>query len=123
MWVFKQSTGELFDYTGKLIDKGYAGMGIGKDNPAMQDVKNVGPIPEAMYHIGAPVNDTKLGPWALPLTPLAGFEDQMFGRSGFYMHSDSLTHPGQASEGCIVISTTARMAIVQSGDKVLEVIA
>jgi hypothetical protein len=120
MWIYRQSTGEFFDPTGALIDKGYSGLGIGKNNYQDQTMIGVGPIPRGSYNIGEAVEGTKLGPYALPLYPTP--DHPMFGRSGFYIHADSLNHPGQASEGCIVISTNTRIAIINSHDTKLYVI-
>jgi hypothetical protein len=119
-WIFQQSTGNFFDPSGKRIDIGYSGMGLGKDNPEMEDVQNIGPLPIGKYIIGDAINGTHLGPMALPLTPVQG--NIMFGRSGFFIHADSVVHPGQASEGCIVLSNAARSEIDESVDKTLEVI-
>ncbi len=120
MWTFQQSTGKFFDPTGTVIDTGYSGMGLDKDNPADETIKNMGPLPEGKYHIGPAIDHTKLGPIALPLYP--DVDNCMFGRSGFYIHADSLNHPGKASEGCIVISTNTRLLIKNSNDRLLQVV-
>lgn len=46
-WIYKQSNGQLFHnhIDGPLIDKGYAGREEGKDNPFMQSVAGIGPLP------------------------------------------------------------------------------
>lgn len=44
------------------------------------------------------------------------------GRSHFLIHGDSVSHPGGASEGCIILNRTARQTIASSGDNELEVI-
>ena len=44
------------------------------------------------------------------------------GRTNFLIHGDSTNHPGDASEGCIVLSRTIRQAIAVSGDTDLEVV-
>lgn len=118
-WLYKQSTGELF-YLGALIARGYSGAGAGKDNPAMQDAVNLGPIPQGTYAIGAPSNSAHVGPFALALDPV---DADTFGRDAFFIHGDSLEHPGQASHGCIVLPRAVREQIAGSGDTLLTVIA
>jgi hypothetical protein len=49
-YVYSQSTGKL-TYFGDLIGTGYSGKGKGKNNPAMQDVKDIGPVPAGLYEI------------------------------------------------------------------------
>jgi hypothetical protein len=120
-WTFVQATGQLFGPSGALAATGYAGNGLDKDNPAAQFVVDHGPLPVGSYTIEAPVDNTPLGPWALPLTPDA--DDTLEGRGGFFIHDDSLSHPGDASEGCIVLPGVAiRKQIWASGDHRLTVV-
>lgn len=51
--TYRQSTGELLDANGVVIGVGYSGSPAGKNNPAMQNVVDVGPIPQGTYHVGA----------------------------------------------------------------------
>src|SRR5262249_6246005 len=51
--VGSQSKGTL-SQAGKVLARGYSGFERGKNNPAMQGVKDVGPIPIGRYTIGAP---------------------------------------------------------------------
>ena len=44
-WTYSQTSGEL-DQDGNKVATGYSGAGIGKNNPVMQNVHNVGPIPQ-----------------------------------------------------------------------------
>ena len=101
-WIYKQSTGLLsINYALFRVEiPGYSGFAEGKNNPAMQSVVGRGPIPQGWYTINAPQDKTELGPCALPLTPSAA--NKMFGRSDFWIHDDSLAHPGAASKGCII---------------------
>lgn len=121
MWTFSQSSGALTDAGGRHIATGYSGHGDGLNNPAMQDVPSVGPLPQGLYSLGAPVDHPELGPFAIPLIPHAG--NQMFGRDGFYLHGDEVGHVGEhlASHGCIVADRPAREAIWASGDHALKV--
>ena len=120
MWTYKQSTGELTNAAGDVVAKGYSGAPAGKNNPAMQNVPDVGPIPEGQYTIGTPFNSPDHGPFAMHLTPDPA--NEMFGRSAFLMHGDSLEHPGCASEGCIIMPRPVREATWNSGDLALLVV-
>jgi hypothetical protein len=99
---------------------GYSGHGEGKNNPAMQKVPNVGPIPVGKYTIGQPYDSPQTGPFTLPLTPDP--ENEMFGRSGFKIHGDNLSDPGNGSDGCIVVARDIREKINNCNDKILNVV-
>jgi hypothetical protein len=120
MWTWKQSTGEIFR-DGNLVAQGYSGFGAGRNNTAMQDVPDVGPIPRGAYLFLFPRNTTTHGPYVLPLK--ADPANEMYGRSGFLCHGDSADHPGQASHGCVILPRPVRESIWASGDTALTVIA
>jgi hypothetical protein len=80
---------------------------------------NIGPIPCGLYSIGIPVDNTSLGPFAIPLTPVES--NQMFGRSGFYIHGDNQAMNQSASDGCIIAPRDLRHEIWDSGDRQLAV--
>lgn len=120
MWTFSQSTGELAR-EGKVFGTGYAGLGEDKNVPADQAVVGKGPIPQGQWTIGPAKNNSTLGQHVMELEPKPGTET--FGRSGFYIHGDSLQHPGQASHGCIVLAYALREQISFSADIDLTVTA
>lgn len=120
-WEYQQSTGVVKDPSGRVTGKGYSGNGAGKDNPEMQRVEKVGPIPVGSYLIGYPHDSETLGKYVMELKP--DVNNQMFGRAGFFLHGDSLEHPGEASEGCIVLPPVVRHLIGTSGVRTLTVIA
>jgi hypothetical protein len=121
MWTYKQSTGELLDHSLVTIATGYAGHDGGKNNPDMQEHPNMGPLPRGKYDIQGPPVDTKEhGPYVLHLVPHK--ENQMFGRSGFLIHGDSVKKPGSASLGCMIMPRDIRETIWKSGDHLLEVV-
>ena len=121
MWNYQQDTGDL-SLGGTFYERGYSGHGDGLNNPALQAVHNVGPLPKGFWRMGAPVDHERLGSLAIPLYPCEGTET--FGRTGFYVHGDELGAPGQflASDGCAIFSHATRMTLNNSPDKILEVI-
>jgi hypothetical protein len=120
MWTYSQSTGRL-SRDGVRCGIGYSGLGGDKDNPVDQTVIGQGPIPAGAWKIGTPHADAQLGPHVMSLTAEPGTDT--FGRSAFFVHGDSLAHPGQASHGCLILSLPLREAISSSGDTCLTVVA
>lgn len=121
MWTFVQKTGQLYAASGELVATGYAGKGEGRNNPALQSVHSVGPLPVGNYHIGHPIVSAHMGTFVLPLTPHPS--NQMFKRSGFFIHGDSGQHPGEASDGCVVVPYASRVRISQNNDPWLVVVS
>jgi hypothetical protein len=119
MWIYVQGTGELWR-DGERIGIGYSGKGEAKNDPQAQGVHNQGPIPQGEYKIGVPVDSKVHGPLTLPLYP--SMDNVMHGRSAFKIHGDSVSAPGTASEGCIVMPRTIRSLIASSGDTLLHVV-
>ncbi len=111
--TYSQSTGHLKcvdSETGKTVAEanGYAGKGAGKNNPDMQDLPFVGPLPRGNYAIGPARNSPNTGPITIPLTYIGGDEPFPANRSPNLMriHGDRKGKPpGDASEGCIVTPT------------------
>jgi hypothetical protein len=120
MWTYYQKNGRLLNAQRRLVGMGYSGHDEGKNNPAMQNLSRVGPIPCGTYTIGAPFDSESHGPYCLPLTP--DTDNEMFGRSGFLMHGDSIVHPGMASLGCIIQLHAVRETVWKSGDHRLKVV-
>lgn len=118
--TYSQSTG-LF--TGPAITAtGYSGHGEGLDNASMQDVHDIGPLPQGIYTIQPPHADPKVGPVAMRLEPSP--ENTMFGRGDFLIHGDNAAQNHTASEGCIILPHDVRVKIgaaVLSGDDQLMV--
>lgn len=120
MWIYEQIAGRI-SRDGKILTSGcYSGLEEGKNNPEFQNVAMVGPIPEGLYSLSAPVDTARHGPYAIPLTPNP--ENEMYGRSEFLIHGDSVENPGRASEGCIICPRFARERIWESGDHLLQVV-
>ena len=120
-WTYSQKTGEL-QQDGQHVATGYSGAGEGKNNPEMQSVRNVGPIPQGDWTImGPPVNTAEHGPYVLRLTPKD--DTETFGRDGFLVHGDSKNTPGSASHGCVIMPRSVREQVWNSGDRELQVVA
>lgn len=129
MWTYEQQTGRFFDPDGKFAAQGYSGGGTdpdnldalaGKNNPAMQDVHFIGPIPQGLWTAGEPVNSATHGRYALGLTPDVGTET--FGRDHFLLHGDSIILPGFASDGCPIAPYETRVKFWESGDHQIQVV-
>ena len=115
-WSYVQKTGNL-RRNGVLVGRGYSGHGAGVNNPTLQRVVAVGPIPDDVYRIGAPYRDPHRGALTMRLTPVDGHAgDSETHRDGFLIHADAQKFPGQmvASEGCIILSAELRMLIAQA---------
>lgn len=85
----------------KPLFRGYSGAGSHKNNPDSQCITDLGPIPVGWYTMA--LLDQHLGmPNVINLTPDP--ENDMCGRSRFLIHGDSVTDPGTASKGCIIVN-------------------
>lgn len=126
MWKFEINSGRFWQKQPGIVDgllyfPGYSGHREGKNNPAMQSIHDVGPIPVGQYLIGTFFDDPTKGPIVAHLTPLPG--TNTYGRTGFMIHGDSILHPGTASLGCIIQSRLARETCRDSADYGLEVVS
>jgi hypothetical protein len=119
MWTFKITSGTLLDAEGNQAGLGYSGHGDGLNNPAMCNVKDVGPLPQGNYTIGQPRDDNEVGKFAMPLTPSP--TNTMFDRSAFFIHGDNPAMNHSASDGCIILGRPLRNLIASSGDTDLTV--
>lgn len=122
---YRQSTGE-FSCDGKSLVFGYSGHGDGRNCPEKQEIVKVGPIPRGLWGVeGPPYDHPDHGPYVLRLVAAPG--TNLFGRSGFLIHGDSIKHPGEASEGCIILPRQIREEIwahvLSTGNRFLEVVA
>lgn len=121
MWTYSQSTGKLTAADGVLEGIGYSGHGEGVNNPNLQALPNIGPIPQGRYSIGHFFDDPVKGPIVAHLIPDSS--NEMFGRSGMMLHGDAVGHVGEeiASEGCIIMGRAIRQAVAASSDALLTV--
>lgn len=118
-WKYSQSTGDLRSPAGSRVGIGYSGHGDGLNNPAMEQVKKVGPIPRGEWAIGDFFNHEEKGSMVARLTPFDGTET--FGRDGFLIHGDNDHLNHTASEGCVILPRTLREMIMASEDRLLVV--
>ena len=132
--TYEQAAGRLTNLD-ELIGIGYAGTGAGRNNPAMDNVENTGPLPRGWYTLAEEFECRKLlgegevcvncrgagkhrhGPDVIRLAP--DEENEMHGRAGFLIHGDNVLH--DASQGCIVLDHNARARALQIGGR-LEVV-
>lgn len=122
MWTYIQRTGKLY-HDGALIGAGYSGHGQGLNNPAMDDIHDVGPLPAGNYSLTEwRDNDLDTGRGTIVLVPAKGTNTH--GRGGFRIHGDNAAMNQSASHGCIVIGNAEfRRRIWDTGEHYLEVAA
>jgi hypothetical protein len=122
-FAYEQATGELY-LGGTSLGICYSGRGAGLNNPALQNAKDVGPIPQGWYTIRGFFDDPGgKGPIVAHLIP--DEENAMYGRGGFMIHGDNAQANHTASEGCIIASHTIRLEIaaeVAEGTNRLQVV-
>lgn len=130
MLTYGQRTGQLWRNDGilrSLLGLCYSGNGFGLNNPALQNMRNVGPIPVGHYtlkaltaaEIKAAIDAGKgKGPSAFYLIPDAETKLKMFGRGDFMIHWDTHDRTFRASEGCIVPLLAETFSRIHDGDMV-----
>lgn len=116
MWRYEQSSGRLW----RLVATGYSGKEEAKNQPDLDSVKSRGPIPRGKWEITERFDHPTKGPVCLRLMPER--DTITHGRSGMLIHGDSVTAPGTASEGCIILPRAIRIRIWESGDRELIVV-
>lgn len=117
--LYESATGLLVILDHPFRALGYAGRGPGRNNPTLQDRRNVGPLPVGDYQVSLPYRHHRKGPMVFKLTPDP--RNQMFGRSGFLIHGDNTQ--GDASEGCIILDRSARDSLARYQVRRLTVVA
>lgn len=99
----------------------YAGHGPGLNNPAMQNVKGIGPLPKGQYKI-VQWDDYHGALGAMVAILVAYPTNLMFGRSLFRIHGDNSAANYTASDGCIVMDHVSRQKVRDSHETILEVV-
>ena len=120
MWTWDQSEGYL-TRDGVFVSSGYSGNGRGKNSPDMQAAVAVGPIPRGKWTMTGVADSPNTGPFTITLAPCEGTDT--CGRSAFRIHGDSISDPGNASHGCIILPRAIREKVWSSGDHDLMVVA
>lgn len=130
MWTFNIKAGKVF-HNGEFFSSGWSGHNVrggvqGRNNPATQAVKDIGPLPVGKYKVGTAYDSPKTGPLTIPLTPDPS--NEMYDRDGFRIHGWQIgTDPNDpfnpSSDGCIMQARPYREAINSSPDKDWEVIS
>lgn len=123
-WVWDQAKGEL-SRDNNFVSSGYSGKGRGKNNPSLQGVRGIGPIPKGKWRMTRVYNSANVGPFTIELFAIDKTDNDIHdatGRSAFRIHGDSIRAPGTASKGCIILPRAIRERMWRSGDKFLTVI-
>jgi hypothetical protein len=125
--TYSQTSGRLFvyqhlggaDQQELFRTVGYAGFGVGLNQPLFQSHKSIGPLPRGVYHVGNPFTHERFGDFTFRLHPSE--QNLMFGRSAFLIHSDSRSGKRDASRGCIVLHRSSRERLAELLPRVLIV--
>lgn len=124
-WIYSQSDGRTFRPDGTLACIGYSGFESGKNNPALEGVIGVGPLPRGTYTIQNPHESDRTGPLTLDLVPDPATRAHILALNrqpdSFKDHGDNLSH--DASHGCVVTPHAIRVEMRNSTDKQLVCVA
>lgn len=120
MIQYQQSTGNLWIKGVLQSAKGYAGHGTGLNNPAMENVKGVGPLPRGLWRLGPWSDHPHLGKIVSHLLPIS--VPNLYGRDEFFIHGDNALMNHTGSDGCIVLDKATRLALRASGETQLRVV-
>jgi hypothetical protein len=118
--TYNSSTGAFKTSDGNLVALCYSGHGDGLNNPALEAVAIVGPIPRGRWQIVRwdDHHGTK-GPIVAVLRPDG---HDAHGRSGFLIHGDNTAANHSASHGCIIMNRPARVLLRAGGQMSFEVV-
>lgn len=99
----------------------YSGHGAGLNNPAMEALADIGPIPAGQWKIIRwDDHHADKGPIVAVLQPVG---HNAHGRTGFLVHGDNPLGNNSASHGCIIASLAIRQVMRESGETDLLVIS
>jgi RHS repeat-associated protein len=127
-WVYSQSTGRLthVDPTGNVtnVATGYAGIGTGVNNPALQNVASTGPLPQGSYTVGPQKTNVTSDGHRLPASMrlIPDTSNQMFNRAGFLIHGPHANDQHNSSNGCPIFPRQVRDQIGNSNDTCFRVV-
>lgn len=108
----------VFKHNGMVIDRtAYSGNGAGLNNPDMENVVGVGPLPRGGYEIGPFTTHPHLGVFVSRLKPLFKTD-----RTELDIHGDNEHMNHTASDGCLILPLGVRKMMAASGDTKLSVV-
>jgi hypothetical protein len=114
-WTYQQTAHSILRPDGSLLtDTAYSGHGVGLNNPSLQSVPDIGPIPQGEYTLSPFFTHPRLGNLCARFMPKPG--STTYGRSGFDLHGDNQYRNHTASEGCVVVDKPYRLEISHSND-------
>ena len=132
-WIYHSDTAQLYAGNGILFGHCYSGNRAGLNNPAMESVHNVGPIPAGYYRVGTFFDDLEpnppdglehKGPHVCYLITVAADGCTQiappYDREGLMVHGDNKKANFSASKGCLIAARFIRDAM-QAGD-ILQVV-
>ena len=112
-WTYSQSTGEMVGPDGETM-QGYSGYGDGLNNPDMQDVENVGPIPRGEWDISDSYGKMRINLKALNVQGISNRD-----LKSFEIHGDNPSLNYTASQGCIIINGIHNRRLFRQGDRLI----
>ena len=118
MISYDQKTGEI-KIRNTVVGYGYSGAGKGVNNPALENVRRVGPIPRGRWKIDR--WDDKHGDKGPQVAVLSPVGHDAHGRTAFLIHGDNTSLNQTGSWGCIIASRLIRNALRASGETELVV--
>lgn len=113
-FVYSQEKGTLHYRDGDEVTRlgsGYSGQPPYVNDAGAQALRARGPIPAGTYRISWPWDHIRLGPISFFLEPDPS--NNMFGRSGFFIHGDNSSGNQSASHGCIILSRAVRGKVAE----------
>lgn len=124
-WIYCQEEGTLFAPNGGRVASGASGHGAGRNNPALQQSPNQGPIPQGFYGFGTVEESPPMGPQSFALLPEPG--TLTFGRSGFVCHGpigpEAAEHTCDQHHCCLILPLLTRHNMAHGGESLLKVVA
>ena len=129
MTTHEITTGKWYLSNGTLFDVGYAGHGVGLNNPNAVGMKGVGPAPPGVYNAVEMIEQhPHLGAYAIHLEPDTNTRAYilLLGRDAdsFFIHGDEVDHVGEhlASDGCLIHSRTSRVEFWEGSDHQVQIV-
>lgn len=118
MIYYNQRTG-VITRDSALLGIAYSGHDEGLNNPAMESVRMIGPIPRGLWRMLEPRDSKTTGKYTIPLIMVRG---DSFKRDLFRVHGDNRYVNKSASHGCVVAMYKTRVEMyTTSGDKLITV--